>query len=100
MQELKSKMDAFEVMKAEVREIEDKMGLSVLQAAQIVGMTTSGVAAHQKLVNALAPKVSFHHFSSSCFSPLYWITMLTAVNILINCFNPQFVKLQAQHIGW
>ena len=34
------------------------MDLRILQAAQVVGMTTSGVAEKQTLIAALAPKVS------------------------------------------
>lgn len=55
--ELKSLMSSYDDKRQEIREIEDKIGLEVLREAQVVGMTTSGVASHQKLVAALSPKV-------------------------------------------
>ena len=41
-----------------VESVHADINLAVLKEASIIGMTTSGVAKHQKLITALGPKVS------------------------------------------
>lgn len=50
-------MRRYEEHKKALMEVYDDVDLSVLRAAQVVGMTTSGVADKQTLIAALAPKV-------------------------------------------
>ena len=50
-------MSRYEEHKKALMEVYDDVDLSVLRAAQVVGMTTSGVADKQTLIAALAPKV-------------------------------------------
>ena len=45
------KLQAMESVHADI-------SLTVLKEARIIGMTTAGVAKHQKLITALGPKVS------------------------------------------
>ena len=47
----------YEECKKALQAVHEDVDLSVLRGAQVVGMTTSGVADKQTLINALAPKV-------------------------------------------
>ena len=44
-----------------LKNVTDDGALQILKKAEVVGMTTSKVAAHQKLIATLSPKVMFYH---------------------------------------
>lgn len=60
-------MHRYEESKKSLLEVHDDVDLSILRAAQVVGMTTSGVADKQTLIAALAPKVHIHCQNNSYF---------------------------------
>ncbi|KAK9808579.1 hypothetical protein WJX72_000022 [[Myrmecia] bisecta] len=57
LEELKNAIVRFESARKDLSDVHSEADLNVLRDAQVVGFTTSGVAANQRLVTALAPKV-------------------------------------------
>lgn len=58
-EELKGALKAYQSALEDQANVHADVNLAVLRGAQVVGMTTSGVASKQQLVAALAPKVFF-----------------------------------------
>ncbi|GMH38367.1 hypothetical protein BSKO_06251 [Bryopsis sp. KO-2023] len=57
MDSIEEKMARFCDLQRELKSIEEDINRGVLQGAEVVGMTTSGIAMHQQLVTALSPKI-------------------------------------------
>lgn len=49
----------YEETREKLQQVNDHRDLEILRGAEVVGLTTSGLADKQSLIAALAPKVSF-----------------------------------------